>query len=74
MEEIFKVAVYEIVQKSNVHKCSFTCKSKFHDNCRFGFPKNLIEQTLINEETGKVEIKRNNPNLNNFMGKLVIQI
>jgi hypothetical protein len=71
MEKNFKVAVYEIVQKSNVHKCSFTCKSKFHDNCRFGFPKNLIEQTLINEETGKVEIKRNNPNLNNFMGKLV---
>jgi len=37
MEKVFKVAVYGLVQKSNEHKCSFTCKSKFRDNCRFGF-------------------------------------
>ena len=65
LDRIFKIATYEIVKASNIHKCCFTCK-KFDCACRFGFPLDLIVKTSIAKKSGEIEIKRNDPNINYF--------
>jgi hypothetical protein len=58
--------LYDLVMKYQVHKCTTSClrqvfnKSKFHQKCRYGFPRepssqtsmNTLEETLISRKKG----------------------
>ena len=72
LTKIFKIAVFNIVTASNFHKCCGHCKDSFCETCRYGYPKDLVENTTINEKTGEIIIKRNDPNINFFNGKSIV--
>jgi hypothetical protein len=72
LDRIYKIATREIVSVSQQHKCSFTCKNDFTHACRFHFPQELVEKTLIDIKTGKIDYKRSNPNINWFIPLIIV--
>jgi hypothetical protein len=63
--DIYKLAVFLIVQNANDHKCGSYCLN--NNICRYGYPKTLIEETTIDAITGEISIKRGDPNINNYI-------
>ena len=57
-----------------MHKHSFTCYKGGKRTCRFGFPLQLHEQTKMNDETGALEIQRNNEWVNGFNRSALIAL
>jgi hypothetical protein len=68
----FKRDIVKLVNSINVHKHTATCYkySKKHDNpsCRMRMPRAIIEQSSIDQQSGKIKLKRCHEMINNFNG------
>ena len=66
----FKEDVVQLVTSSNIHKHSATCYkySKIRDNptCRMRMPRQIVEQSSINVDSGEIKLKRLHATINNF--------
>jgi len=65
-EEKMKVDVYDIVRSRNMHKHTPSCFKYGHKRCRARFPRRFVHATTFNEDTGIVEIERNDAWLNGY--------
>ena len=70
----FKLTVDDLLLKSNIHWCTtnrnkdgsqnksrlFTgCLNNIYGKCKARFPRDIVQQTFINEETGHIHLKKN---------------
>jgi hypothetical protein len=60
-EDKMKVDIYDIVHARNMHKHTASCYKYGHKTCRARFPRRLVHEMIFNEDTGIVEMKRDNP-------------
>ena len=69
-KQLFKEDVVQLVTSSNIHKHSATCYkySKIRDNptCRMRMPRQIVEQSSINVDSGEIKLKRLHATINNF--------
>jgi hypothetical protein len=79
--EYFRNVVDDILTKSNIHKCNrnknkdgsinkkhtYTgCMDNKWGKCKARFPRPLFKQTVVDTETGALNIKKNEPWINTF--------
>jgi hypothetical protein len=66
----FKTDVVQLVYSSNIHKHTATCYkySKKRDNptCRMRMPRQIVEQSSIDVQSGEIKLKRLHETINNF--------
>src|SRR5579859_4221125 len=67
-----KVHVYDIIRSRNMHKHMPSCFKYGHKRCRARFPRRLVPATTFNEDTGIVDIQRNDAWLNGYNPTLAI--
>ena len=67
-----KVDVYDIVRSRNMHKHMPSCFKYGHKRCHARFPRRLVPATTFNEDTGIVDIQRNDAWLNGYNPTLAI--
>ena len=69
-KRLFREDVVQLVTSSNIHKHSATCYkySKIRDNptCRMRMPRQIVEQSSINVDSGEIKLKRLHATINNF--------
>ena len=69
-KRLFREDIVQLVTSSNIHKHSATCYkySKIRDNptCRMRMPRQLVEQSSINVDSGEIKLKRLHATVNNF--------
>ena len=69
-KQLFKDDIVQLVTSSNIHKHSATCYkySKIRDNptCRMRMPRQIVEQSSINVDSGEIKLKRLHATINNF--------
>src|SRR5579859_5823236 len=70
--EKVEIDQYDIARSRNTHKHTQSCFKYGHSRCRARFPRQLVPETRFNEETGTVEIERNNVWLNGYNPTLAI--
>ena len=57
--------VNRLVKVANIHSCRATCfKNRSKNECRMGFPRDLVPETTIEE--GVIKLKRTSQLINNF--------
>ena len=63
----------ELALKNQLHKINHTasCQKYGKQECRFGFPRQVFEKTVV-EESGKYVLKRNHPYLNTFSPAILV--
>jgi hypothetical protein len=77
----FRQTVDDLLLKSNIHRCttnrnkdgsqnksrSFTgCLDNIYGKCKARFPRELVQKTYIDEETGHIHLKKNAQWINTF--------
>ncbi|TDL15794.1 hypothetical protein BD410DRAFT_679666, partial [Rickenella mellea] len=73
--ERFQNIVDDLLLKSNVHTCRRTsCLKNKYGTCKARFPRNVYEETMIDPETGSIELKHGEAQLNTFTSLLTYLI
>ena len=69
-KRLFRDDIAQLVISSNVHKHSATCYkySKIRDNptCRMRMPRQIVEQSSIDIDSGEIKLRRLHATINNF--------
>ena len=69
-KRLFREDIVQSVTSSNIHKHSATCYkySKIRDNptCRMRMPRQIVDQSSINVDSGEIKLKRLHATINNF--------
>ena len=69
-KRLFREDIVQLVTSSNIHKHSATCYkySKIRDNptCRMRMPRQILDQSSINVDSGEIKLKRLHATMNSF--------
>ncbi|TDL14714.1 hypothetical protein BD410DRAFT_733689, partial [Rickenella mellea] len=73
--EFFQSTVDDLLLKSNVHTCRRTsCLKNKYGTCKARFPRDVHEETTFDPETGSIELKHGEAQLNTFTSLLTYLI
>ena len=65
-KEALNLDVNQLVKVANTHSCRGTCyKYRTNKECRFGYPRDLVPETVFTDEN-TISMKRTNTMINNF--------
>jgi hypothetical protein len=60
----FKTTVNDLLWRSNIHECGPRCYANGRDSCKSRFPRELHSQTVVDPETGALNMKKGEAHMN----------
>jgi hypothetical protein len=60
----FKYTVDDLLWRSNIHECGSRCYTNGRDSCKSRFPRDLYPKTLVDPETGALNMKKGESHMN----------
>jgi hypothetical protein len=60
----FKSTVDDLLWRSNIHECGSRCYANGRDSCKSRFPRDLNPETLVDPETGALNMKKGEAHMN----------
>jgi hypothetical protein len=60
----FRNTVDDILWRSNIHECGNRCYANDRESCKSCFPRELVVETLVDTETGAINMKKGEAHMN----------
>jgi hypothetical protein len=62
----FRYTVDDLLWRSNIHVCGDNCYSNGRESCKSRFPRELFDKTVVDPETGALNMKKGEAQMNTF--------
>jgi hypothetical protein len=62
----FRYTVDDLLWRSNIHKCGDNCYSNGRESCKSCFPRELFDKTVVDPDTGALNMKKGEAQMNTF--------
>ena len=60
----FKYTVDDLLWQSNIHECGSRCYADGRDSCKPRFPRELFKETIVDPESGALNMKKGEAHMN----------
>lgn len=53
-----RAVIDDLIIKSNIHKCAKRCLANKHGSCKARFPRDIVEETMVDPMDGSIKMKK----------------